>query len=586
MEQMVKRIAMVALAALSMAAMARISSAQALKRPAAAAQDNQKRRMTNSDVIRMLQERRSESEIIREVSAAVKSGGAAFNVSPTALIDLHKAGATNNVLNAMMGDGSVKQGDAGALLAKNSPSPGASSSDGLNPQPLPPNWRVQQTLSRSKLTNGPVIKLSGARSSLDLGVMEALQQQSSQAHIERSQIAPSSVRGGSTSSANLGAKVQTTQRPMALSGRNSVGQLGAGKVMGADGSSGDPASSNPTGGATPGGTPGGTGGTGGNNGGATPPGSNNNGAAKPISTAGMTQVPAPISACRFNSTTPVVETVSGRFPKNIYFTPDPGNDSNNPNNQYTIRGCNFGNAQGQGDVRIVGAFQNNPSPVRLGIDSWSDNLIVVTFNPTFRNEYDLENIMLVVTNANGLSVQLPGNHFIARRASRTLSGIPNSLVKLPNAYLEYDRIASPVTPQNIQLAKIPPTSLSATILFYVYSALWTSNAGDGYPPQRISFSDAIDFSKLHSGFAVDPNIQTFVAASARLSSGLVVDSGGSCKFYDTVVSASMQGNSMLVGVQPEECDDYGKFIFAYYGLAISVTGPAGDKLEPWQSGLN
>ena len=109
------------------------------------------------------------------------------------------------------------------------------------------------------------------------------------------------------------------------------------------------------------------------------------------------------------------------------------------------------------------------------------------------------------------------------------------------------------------------------------TALWTSNAGDGYPQQRLSFTDVVDFSKLHSGFVVDPNVQTFVPSIINFSD---------CKFQDTVVSATMQGSSMLVGVQPEECDDGGKFIFAYYGLAISVIGPVGDKLDPWQAGVN
>jgi hypothetical protein len=302
----------------------------------------------------------------------------------------------------------------------------------------------------------------------------------------------------------------------------------------------------------------------------------------------MTHAPVPISACRFNGTSPVVQSVSGRLSKNIYFTPDPGNDANSPRNQYTILGCNFGAAQGQGDVHLVGAFQNNPSPLKLGVDSWSDTLIVVTVDSTLQNEYDLDGITLVVTNANGLSVQLLGNHFVARRASRTLARIPNSLVKLPTTYLAIDKFVSPASPQNVQLAQMPATSLSASILFYVNTALWTSNAGDGYPQQRLSFGDTIDFSKLHSGFVVDPNIQTFVPSRATLSggNGVTVDSGGTCKFYDTVVGASMQGSSMLVGVQPEECDDGGKFIFAYYGLAISVTGPVGDKLDPWQPGLN
>src|SRR4029077_694547 len=107
---------------------------------------------------------------------------------------------------------------------------------------------------------------------------------------------------------------------------------------------------------------------------------------------------------------------------------------------------------------------------KLGIDSWSDNLVVVSFNPTFQNEYDLDNITLVVTNASGLSLQLTGNHFVARRASRSLSRIPNSSVKLPNTYLATDKFVSPATAQNVQLAKMPATSLSASILFYVTTA--------------------------------------------------------------------------------------------------------------------
>lgn len=559
-----------------------------------AAATNVGQRMTNAEVIRLVKERRTDAQIIREINAAKQAGRADFDLSPNALIALHGAGVSNEVLNAMMGDGSVKQSNGGALLGNSTPARGATGAGGLPPQPLLPNARVQERLSRTKLTTGPTIKLNGARPSLDLNVLQALQQQSSQAHTEKLQFGPSGAKTGASPSVNGPGNMQTAQRPMLLARGNTAGQLGAGKTMGATGSpSGDPAGSTPTnppGGSTPGGsTPGTTGGTTPGAGGTTPPGTNGgSGSGKPISLGAITHAPAPISACRFNSTTPVVETVSGRSPKNIYFTPDPGSDTSSPSNQYTIRGCNFGAAQGQGEVHLVGAFQNNPTPVKLGIDSWSDNLIVVSFNPTFQNEYDLDNITLVVTNANGLSLQLTGNHFVARRASRPLSRIPNSLVKLPNTYLATDKFVSPATSQNLQLAKMPATSLSASILFYVTTALWTSNAGDGYPQERLSFADNIDFSKLHSGFAVDPNIQTFVASSATLSSGngVTVDSGGTCKFYDTVVSASLQGSSMLVGVQPEECDDSGKFIFAYYGLSISVTGPVGEKLDPWQSGLN
>jgi hypothetical protein len=38
-------------------------------------------------------------------------------------------------------------------------------------------------------------------------------------------------------------------------------------------------------------------------------------------------------------------------------------------------------------------------------------------------------------------------------------------------------------------------------------------------------------------------------------------------------------------VQPAECDNSGKFIYAYYGLQLSVTGPKGDLLDPWPGNL-
>jgi len=104
------QIASVALVLLTAVASVRISAAQTVRNPPAAAREGQIRRMTNSDVVRMLRERRSESDIIREIRAAVQSGSAAFDVSPNALISLHNAGISTNVLNAMMGDGSTKSG--------------------------------------------------------------------------------------------------------------------------------------------------------------------------------------------------------------------------------------------------------------------------------------------------------------------------------------------------------------------------------------------------------------------------------------------------------------------------------------------
>jgi hypothetical protein len=289
-----------------------------------------------------------------------------------------------------------------------------------------------------------------------------------------------------------------------------------------------------------------------------------------------------ISMCLF-TTDPVVESVSGRL-HDIVLTPDPGNGQY-PNNQFTIRGCNFGAVQGQ--VHVYGPFINNSTPVQLGIDSWNDNQILVTFNPKFQNEYDLnKNLTLAVVRTDGHNTQLPGISFYATRESRPLTRIPQSLVKLPNTYLQIDDYVSPVTSASLHDLGLNQPAQPASAVFWVYTPIWTSNAGDGYPPNRMSFSDSVDFSQLRAGFAIDPNIQTFVGKYAPdLGLSIIVGDGGSCKYFDVQVSANMQGSKLGVGVQPAECDNSGKFIYAYYGVEVSVIGPKGDLLDPWPNGL-
>jgi hypothetical protein len=157
-------------------------------------------------------------------------------------------------------------------------------------------------------------------------------------------------------------------------------------------------------------------------------------------------------------------------------------------------------------------------------------------------------------------------------------------VKLPTTFLEIDAYVSPVTGQALKAWSLTPPSQPASAVFWVFDPIWTSNAGDGYPPNRLSFGDSIDFSQLRPGFTLDPNLQTIVGKYYPDLSGNGLDTG-SCKYMDVVVGANMQGSNLLVGVQPAECDNYGKFIYAYYGLQLSVTGPKGDLLDPWPGNL-
>src|SRR5215470_17274308 len=168
MSRGLRQIAIVVLGSLGIAVGAQISPAQATNAPAATAQREQNR-MTNSAVVRMVQERRSESEIILEVRAAFQSGGAAFDVSPAALVELHKAGVRTNILNAMMGDGSVRHAGTapGRGAYTGNTVPGVANADAVHPQPFPPKGKgAGATSGMAKLgtvESGPTAKNPNSR---------------------------------------------------------------------------------------------------------------------------------------------------------------------------------------------------------------------------------------------------------------------------------------------------------------------------------------------------------------------------------------------------------------------------------------
>ena len=306
----------------------------------------------------------------------------------------------------------------------------------------------------------------------------------------------------------------------------------------------------------------------------------------------MTRAPQPISACRFG-TGMAIESVSGKQ-KGIAFTPDPGKGPN-PANQYTIRGCNFGPTQGKGEVHLFGGFVNHTGVVRLRTDFWSDNLIVATFDPSFEDEYDLENVTLVVTAASGQQVQLQGNRFVAARASRLLPLLP------PTTQVKYEIkpgpespfshpdvfVISPVSNSNpLTAGKLYPSDLQTARQQH-----WTAVLGEDmkikeYPAYRYAWYVDIDFSKLRRSFALDSNIQGVRVGFPDLdtSSGIWI-SEGSCQFDDLGFDGRLHGGMLHLQVLPMECDANGKFAWAHYALILSVTGPKGDKLNPWADAL-
>ena len=492
--------------------------------------------VTNATVIRMVTDKLPEATIITRI----QSGPDRFDLSPDGLVALSKAGVSKNILRAMMASNNQPAQSSTPSTPGGS---GAISGAGNNPTPRNTATGTKRipNVSAVKLTLGPKIKIAGGtQPSVSPTVSQTLQQQSLQTRAEK------------------------TATPVGgAGGTNPTG--GSGMLMSAG---------TPAGGTSPGTNP--TGGTGGiqvQRAGVAPVRVIPPGAAAPPKTLGQ-KTAMPVSGCNL-TVSPTITSVSGKT-RGIVFTPDPGSNSAAPNNQYSIRGCNFGPRPGE--VHLVGAFINHPSPLRLGIDSWTDNLIIATVSSTIQDEYDLTNITLAVVTANGPQAQMPGQTFLAARESRHLLRVPRSVVTLPTTALLKDVFVSPVDQTNLLAAKLTAPSGSATLIFFQYATLWDSPTSDGYPQARVSWGEFIDVSKMRPGFVLDTDVQTLIIGNPSLG-------WGSCKFFDVPIGASMQGNKLGIGVQPEECDEDGKFIYAYYGLNLSVTGPKGSKLDPWPSNL-
>src|SRR5579884_1254448 len=408
---------------------------------------------------------------------------------------------TNSGGGMLSGSGSVPiekaPGPTGTLLKQSGP---IGTPSLVNPGPT-----NKPITASGRFSLGPKITISGARpQGIDVAIAQTIQSESLATH-------------------NVRAAMLSGTQPE----RNSNLRAGPSRPL----DSTDPAAGGSTGQS-------GTGPSGGNNPvhPAGTPSTQAGGSGSPSTIQRFLVAPKPLDVCRF-TTDPVVETVGGRI-NNIILTPDPGTGQY-PNNQYAIVGCNFGDVQG--DVHIFGPFINNPTPVHLGIDSWTDSSILVTFNPTFENEYDLKNITLVVVRRDGKSAQVSGISFVATRASRPLASVPGSIVKLPTGYFKHNKFASPVTVANLKAAGIPepeglPPGQAGTIAFYLLTSLWDSKTDDGYPPSRLSYSDAIDFSKLRQGFVLDDSAQTLVLGFPYLGSDTFGED--TCKYMDTVLSSS------------------------------------------------
>src|SRR5262249_36385558 len=99
---------------------------------------------------------------------------------------------------------------------------------------------------------------------------------------------------------------------------------------------------------------------------------------------------------------PQIYTVNGRG-QDVVFTPE------TQHNLYTIKGCKFG--EQQGEVHLYGHFK---SPlIKMVVEFWSDDSIVATVDSGVSGELDQDNVTLVVKTMGAGQVQKGGFRFYA-----------------------------------------------------------------------------------------------------------------------------------------------------------------------------
>ena len=173
---------------------------------------------------------------------------------------------------------------------------------------------------------------------------------------------------------------------------------------------------------------------------------------------------------------PTIITVNGQNMGTV-FTPDP------QFNLYTIKGCKFGEAQGQ--TYIYGPFA--AGQVALQIEFWSDTQIIAKVVPQVTGELDQSNVTLVVVPSGSPQVQKPGFKFYAVRETTLLAKISPS-VFVPAAVT--DAANHPVLAQYGSPGSGYFPGRSASV---VRDATSVFNGGQ----------DFFDFSKMKPGFITE-----------------------------------------------------------------------------------
>ena len=497
--------------------------------------------VTNADVLRMVKAGVPESAIV----SSIQSSPAKFDLSPDALIGLHKAGVGQKILDAMMAAGNDGKGGSPA-----GPSQGAAPNAQLKEFSEAEFQKIsKEALSKSPGKGGPKIRNPNAgQGRLSTSITAVLESQKKTAGLEhmqalaagRTQLASGqtgTVAGTPASSA--GSSAGTTQTRTQNSGK----ALASSGALNAKGASSPSLGPSTTSSAT---------------------GSQSNTALAPAPPAmlqptnpanpkQLAQPPVTAMMCRG----PGVNTVNGKT-KGTVFTPE------QDYNLYTIKGCYFGNEPGQ--AYLYGKFK--AQKVNLQIDLWTDNEIDARVDPNVSGENDENDVTLAIIPKSGTEMKAVGFGFYAARETVALSFIPSSWVKLAVS-------TNGFTTAGIDY-KSPPDSGSEAAGATAYVHRFMS--------KKFSFDhDTYDFSQLPPGWATD-SMQLFTYDDG-LCPGVVTykqSFGTSTAYWDR-----FNPNKIYVGWAPIACSGfwpppplpplniYKDRTSSAYAIKVWVNGPRG-----------
>jgi hypothetical protein len=260
--------------------------------------------------------------------------------------------------------------------------------------------------------------------------------------------------------------------------------------------------------------------------------------------------------------TPIIYTVNNRS-QDVVFTPQ------QQYNRFTIRGCKFGELQGE--AHIYGHFKSVNIPLR--IEYWTDTAIVAAVDPGVSGEVDQDDVNLVVRTVASGQVQKGACKFYAARETVLLKSIPSS-----NVQFEKDsrtpgvsQFVSPVTDTpDWTLHVLRSSNSNYPFAYGGGDAFRIGPLAPGFVVQEldlgyVEMTEAQckqktlngNFSKNGNWFTELDNSRKFSLATVFFGDQLCVDQG--------------DGQAGSFRFEPQS--------YSNYWLAVYVTGPKG--VQPW-----